>query len=180
MGLAIATRFGKEGYNVGLVARSQENLDTLKSQLAEAGVTSVKTVTGDVTNVGPFTVELENLGQEKGPNFTAAVAHTVLRRDGKVIATVEPQERFYPVRGMSRAEAGIITLGFGQFYESIAAPVNGRVDVKLFWKPLVTLIWIGAIVMAFGGVLSLSDRRLRFGIAARARRATPVAAIPAE
>ena len=67
-----------------------------------------------------------------------------------------------------------------QFYESIAAPANGRIDVKLFWKPLVTLIWIGAIVMAFGGVLSLSDRRLRFGIAARARRAAPVAAVPAE
>lgn len=50
MGLAIATRFGKEGYNVGLVARRQDNLDALKSQLAEAGVTSVETVTGDVTD----------------------------------------------------------------------------------------------------------------------------------
>ncbi|WP_322966330.1 SDR family NAD(P)-dependent oxidoreductase [Sphingomonas fuzhouensis] len=50
MGLAIATRFGKAGYNVGLVARRKENLETLKAQLAEAGVTAVKTVTGDVTD----------------------------------------------------------------------------------------------------------------------------------
>ncbi|MFV3077277.1 SDR family NAD(P)-dependent oxidoreductase [Niveispirillum fermenti] len=50
MGLAIATKFGKEGFNVGLVARSQENLDKLKAQLAEAGVTSVVTATADITD----------------------------------------------------------------------------------------------------------------------------------
>lgn len=51
MGLAIATKFGKEGFNVGLVARKQENLDKLKAQLAEAGVTSVVTATADITDV---------------------------------------------------------------------------------------------------------------------------------
>ncbi|TWB46828.1 SDR family NAD(P)-dependent oxidoreductase [Nitrospirillum viridazoti] len=50
MGLAIATKFGKEGFNVGLVARNQENLDKLKAQLAEAGVTSVATTTADITD----------------------------------------------------------------------------------------------------------------------------------
>jgi short-subunit dehydrogenase len=50
MGLAIATKFGKEGFNVGLVARNQENLDKLKAQLAEAGVTSVVTATADITD----------------------------------------------------------------------------------------------------------------------------------
>lgn len=50
MGLAIATKFGKEGFNVGLVARSQENLDKLKADLAEAGVTAVATATADITD----------------------------------------------------------------------------------------------------------------------------------
>ena len=134
---------------------------------------------GDVTTIGPYQAQLESIGEEKGPNYTAAVARTVLRRDGTVLATVEPQSRFYPVRKMARAEAGIVTIGLGQFYESIAAPVDGAVDVKLFWKPLVTLIWIGALIMGFGGALSLSDRRLRFGIAARARRVLP-SGVPAE
>ncbi len=134
---------------------------------------------GDVAAIGPFTAQLESVTQEPGPNYTAAVARTVLRRGGTVVAILEPQSRFYPVRKMARAEAGIVTSGLGQIYESISAPTGNSVDVKLFWKPLVTLIWIGALIMGLGGAFSLSDRRLRFGIAARARRPVP-AAVPAE
>ncbi len=139
---------------------------------------------GELTTVGPFAAQLEAVSEASGPNFTAVVARTVIRRDGAAVATLEPASRFYPVRQMARAEAGIVTLGFGQVYESIAAPKGGRVDVKLFWKPLVTLIWIGALIMGLGGAVSLSDRRLRFGIAARARRprvaTAPAATLPAE
>ena len=135
---------------------------------------------GETTTIGPFQATLESIAEQNGPNYTAQVGRTVIRRGGAIIATVEPQARFYPVRKMARAEAGIVTLGFGQFYESIAAPTgNGAIDVKLFWKPLVTLIWIGALIMGFGGALSLSDRRLRFGVASRARKARAVA-VPAE
>ena len=135
---------------------------------------------GDTTTIGPFQATLESVTQQNGPNYTAAVARTIIRRDGIIVATVEPASRFYPVRKMARAEAGIVTLGLGQFYESISAPTGAPgLDVRLFWKPLVTLIWIGALIMGFGGAMSLSDRRLRFGIAARARRA-PVVGVPAE
>ena len=136
---------------------------------------------GDVANVGPYTAQLVSVAPEKGPNYEAAVARTVLSKNGAVIAHLEPASRFYPVRKMARAEAGIVTLGLGQFYESIGSPVAGSptIDVKLYWKPLVTLIWIGALIMGLGGALSLSDRRLRFGVAARARRAHPTA-VPAE
>ncbi len=136
---------------------------------------------GDIATVGPYTAQLVSVAPEKGPNYEAAVARTVLSKNGEVIARLEPASRFYPVRKMARAEAGIVTLGLGQFYESIGSPVAGSptIDVKLYWKPLVTLIWIGALIMGLGGALSLSDRRLRFGIAARARRAHPTA-VPAE
>ncbi len=136
---------------------------------------------GDIATVGPYTAQLVSVVPEKGPNYEAAVARTVLSKNGDVIARLEPASRFYPVRKMARAEAGIVTLGLGQFYESIGSPVAGSptIDVKLYWKPLVTLIWIGALIMGFGGALSLSDRRLRFGIAARARRSR-ISAVPAE
>ena len=135
---------------------------------------------GETTTLGQFQVTLESIGEQNGPNYTAQVGRTVIRRGGTIVATVEPQARFYPVRKMARAEAGIVTLGLGQFYESIAAPTgNGAIDVKLFWKPLVTLIWIGALIMGFGGAMSLSDRRLRFGVASRARK-TRMPAVPAE
>ncbi len=136
---------------------------------------------GDIATVGPYTAQLVSVVPEKGPNYEAAVARTVLSKNGDVIARLEPASRFYPVRKMARAEAGIVTLGLGQFYETIGSPVAGSptIDVKLYWKPLVTLIWIGALIMGFGGALSLSDRRLRFGIAARARRSR-ISAVPAE
>ena len=129
---------------------------------------------GDVAAIGPYQVQLESVTQENGPNYTAAVGRTILRRGGTVVAVVEPQSRFYPISKMARAEAGIVTIGLGQFYESIAVSTGATsIDVKLFWKPLVTLIWIGALIMGLGGALSLSDRRLRFGVAARARRIPP-------
>jgi cytochrome c-type biogenesis protein CcmF len=59
---------------------------------------------------------------------------------------------------------------------------DGSLDIRLYWKPYVALIWIGALIMALGGLVSLSDRRLRIGIAKRAaaRGAVPRTAQPAE
>ena len=72
---------------------------------------------------------------------------------------------------MATTQAGIVTLNFGQIYVSVADQnENGTLDARLYWKPLVSLIWIGALVMAFGGGLSLSDRRLRVGVARRAAK----------
>jgi cytochrome c-type biogenesis protein CcmF len=101
-----------------------------------------------------------------------------VREGDKEVAVIEPSSRFYPVRRMARTEAGIVTLGLGQVYMTIADPKDtGTVDARLYWKPLVSLIWIGALVMAFGGGLSLSDRSFRIGIA---RRAIAPQAQPAE
>ncbi len=129
---------------------------------------------GDTAAVGPYTLALQALGPADGPNYTATVARSAVLRGGAVVADIAPATRFYPTRNMTRGEAGIATLGLGQLYMSIGKPEAGRVDVRLYWKPLVTLIWIGGLVMGFGGVLSLSDRRLRFGIARRARRIEPM------
>ena len=78
---------------------------------------------------------------------------------------------------MPTTEAGIATLHFGQVYVSLSEKnADGSLDARFYWKPYVSLIWIGALLMAFGGALSLSDRRLRIGVARRAR----VIAQPAE
>ena len=80
---------------------------------------------------------------------------------------------------MVRTEAGIVTLGLGQVYMNIAeVRVDGALDLRLYWKPYVALIWLGALVMSLGGLLSMSDRRLRIGIAKRAT--SRVQAAPAE
>lgn len=136
---------------------------------------------GDNVSIGPYELTFENAIPRNGPNYSEVVGRTVIRFNGAPVATIEPAARFYPVRGMNRAEAGIATIGFGQVYMSIAdVGANGSVNARIFWKPLVALIWIGALIMAFGGCLSLSDRSFRFGIARRARKAEAPRPQPAE
>jgi cytochrome c-type biogenesis protein CcmF len=63
-----------------------------------------------------------------------------------------------------------MTRGFAQLYLSLGDPTpDGAIAVRLYYKPLVLLIWLGAVVMALGGALSLSDRRLRVGAPMPAR-----------
>ncbi|MGB8277749.1 MAG: heme lyase CcmF/NrfE family subunit [Methylovirgula sp.] len=127
---------------------------------------------GDIIPVGPYELAVQNFGVAEGPNYSAKLAHVAIRSGGVEIKTIDPALRFYPVRGMSRAEAGIATLGLGQIYVSITdSGSGGTYDARLYWKPLVALIWFGALVMAFGGLVSLSDRRLRIGAARRLKLA---------
>ncbi|WP_034997373.1 heme lyase CcmF/NrfE family subunit [Beijerinckia mobilis] len=135
---------------------------------------------GETINVGGYDLTLNALEPRQGPNYTEIVGRTSVRLGGVERAVIEPSQRFFPARRSSRAEAGIATIGLGQIYMSIAEQSpDGGVNVRMFWKPLVTLIWIGALIMGFGGLLSLSDRRLRLGLARRAainRQALPQAA----
>jgi cytochrome c-type biogenesis protein CcmF len=79
---------------------------------------------------------------------------------------------------MSTTEAALLTRGFSQLYLSLGdSNADGSIAVRLYHKPLVLMIWIGALVMAFGGALSLSDRRLRIGAPKPAAR---IVAQPAE
>jgi cytochrome c-type biogenesis protein CcmF len=93
-----------------------------------------------------------------------------------VVALVEPAKRTYLVGGRPTTEAGIKTFGLGQLYISLGDPGDGAVSARIYWKPLVTLIWLGAVVMALGGALSLSDRRLRIGAPRPAKRSAMAAA----
>ncbi|HEX4767615.1 MAG TPA: heme lyase CcmF/NrfE family subunit [Lichenihabitans sp.] len=131
---------------------------------------------GQTVDLGRYQATVENLSSKGGPNYTEVVAPTVIREGGRVVATVEPAKRFFTTRQMTVAQAGIVTLDLGQIYISLGdTHSDGSIDARMFWKPLVSLIWLGALVMACGGALSLSDRRLRIGVALRARRLVPAA-----
>jgi cytochrome c-type biogenesis protein CcmF len=134
---------------------------------------------GEAQSVGPYQVVLSSIAARPGPNYSEVVATADIRWGGAVVATVEPAKRFFAARQMSTTQAGIATLGLGQLYISIGDQTgDGAIAARLYWKPLVTLIWLGACLMAFGGALSLADRRLRIGAPAPAKAASgqPVAA----
>lgn len=106
----------------------------------------------------------DGLMQRPGANYTSQVATFTVRRGGVVVATMEPSKRTFAARAMTTNEAALKIRGFSQLYLSLGdANADGSVAVRLYHKPLVLLIWIGAVIMAFGGLLSLSDRRLRVG-----------------
>jgi cytochrome c-type biogenesis protein CcmF len=106
----------------------------------------------------------DGLVQRSGPNYREAVAKFTVREAGTPIGVMEPSKRSFAARATTTTEAALMTRGLSQLYLSLG-DVNddGSISVRLYHKPMVLLIWLGAVVMALGGALSLSDRRLRVG-----------------
>ncbi|MBO0904935.1 heme lyase CcmF/NrfE family subunit [Jiella sonneratiae] len=128
---------------------------------------------GQTAEIAGYTLAFDRIEQRPGSNFEAQAAAFSIRRGGVVEANIESSKRFFPARQMTTTESGIWTHGFSQLYVSLGdpSPDNRSIVVRIWWKPLVTLIWLGAVVMAAGGLLSLADRRLRVGAPARRSRA---------
>jgi cytochrome c-type biogenesis protein CcmF len=133
---------------------------------------------GDITTIAGRSVTLDGYVPSDGANFRQTAVKMTVRRGGTIEAVLAPSKREFIARAMTTTEAAIATFGFSQLYVSLGdIAADGSVTVRIYWKPLVTLIWLGAIVMALGGALSLSDRRLRVGAPRPARRTI---AAPAE
>lgn len=133
---------------------------------------------GQSLPLGKYEIRLNEVHDVRGPNYTSNMGEVDIIRDGTVIATVEPERRFYPFAGMPTTEAGILNGVFSDVYVVIGDPQpNGSWAVRSYIKPFANWIWGGAILMALGGALSLSDRRYR--VAAGARK-SPASAVPAE
>jgi cytochrome c-type biogenesis protein CcmF len=125
-------------------------------------ITAVKP--GESISIRRYDLHFDGMTTRQGPNYRELVADFTVRRQGDVIGVMRPAKRTFPSRGSSRSETALMTRGFSQLYLSIGDPnAAGALVVQLYYKPLVMLIWLGAIVMVIGGALSLSDRRLRVG-----------------
>jgi cytochrome c-type biogenesis protein CcmF len=133
---------------------------------------------GETVDVAGYTLRFEALNPHRGPNYTEDQGvFPVFEADGDRIATIVSSKRLYTARRMPTTEAGIETLILSQLYVSLGDETDdGGVVVRVWWKPLVTLIWLGALVMMIGGTLSLADRRLRVGAPARPKKAGQAAA----
>jgi len=131
---------------------------------------------GERITSGRYTVVLESMLPRSGPNFRAEVARFHLFAGNRDLGIMEAAKRVYTARSMPTTEAGIRTHGLSQAYVSLGEPQgDGSIAVRLYDKPLILLIWIGSIVMSFGGALALTDRRFRL---AAPKRAAPVGAAP--
>lgn len=127
---------------------------------------------GDTVKVQDYTLRFDGLRPLTGPNFTEnRGTFTLLDSSARDLGRIEPSKRFFPARQMPTTESGIRTLWFSQVYVALGdEPGDGSVVVRIWWKPQVTLIWYGALVMMLGGLFSLADRRLRVGAPASKRK----------
>jgi cytochrome c-type biogenesis protein CcmF len=134
---------------------------------------------GDSLDIAHYRLTLDGLFNRVGPNYRDLVGQfTVRRTNGELIGTMEPTRRMFPSRNMATTEAALMSRGASQLYLSLGDPTkDGVVPVRLYFKPQVLMIWLGAGFMFVGGGLSLSDRRLRVGAPrpARARAALQAA-----
>ncbi|MCR9139049.1 MAG: heme lyase CcmF/NrfE family subunit [Alphaproteobacteria bacterium] len=132
---------------------------------------------GEQTTAGPFALRFEELRPNNGPNYTETQGRLTVLRDGEAISQITPSKRIYTARRMPTTEAGIMTTGASQLYVALGdETADGGTVVRVWWKPWVTFIWIGAVIMSLGGIVSLSDRRLRIGAPSPKRAKTPVPA----
>jgi cytochrome c-type biogenesis protein CcmF len=120
---------------------------------------------GETVRVGPYAVRFVAVDPIAGPNWTAVQATLVARRgDGRgngAPITLRPQQRTFDTPPQQTSESAIATRLDGQLYTVVGEPVpGGRWQLRLWWKPFVTLIWLGGALVALGGALSLAGRIL--------------------
>ncbi|HSG63913.1 MAG TPA: cytochrome c-type biogenesis CcmF C-terminal domain-containing protein, partial [Gammaproteobacteria bacterium] len=119
---------------------------------------------GDTWDVGDYELTFVGTRNVTGPNFEAIEGEFTLRKDGDFVATMRPQERVYRVQREPMTEAAIdgrvqrdVFIALGTLIGR--SPETWSVRVRI--KPLIRLIWYGALVMALGGILAVCDRRYR-------------------
>jgi cytochrome c-type biogenesis protein CcmF len=158
---------------------------TLLGIVAETNWSSEKILVmkpAETVAIAGYDVAFDSLSRERGPNFTADVGRFTVRHAGIVVANMEPSKRVFSARQMPTTEAALASFGPSQLYISLGdVQPGGAVAVRIYYKPLVLLIWLGAVAMAIGGAFSLADRRLRVGAPKPAAiRPRPTGAQPAE
>jgi cytochrome c-type biogenesis protein CcmF len=117
----------------------------------------------DRVSISGYDLTFDGFVTRQGPNYRELSAKFTVREGGNIIGLMEPSKRNFPSRNSSTTEAALMTRGFSQLYLSLGDPGDGEITVRVYHKPLVLLIWLGAVVMVLGGALSLTDRRLRVG-----------------
>jgi cytochrome c-type biogenesis protein CcmF len=124
--------------------------------------TLVASQMGETHEVGPYKVTLKSIEPVAGPNWTALEAELVAQRGDGTPFTLRPQSRMFSNPPTETNEAAIATRLDGQLYLVLGKPDGqARWQLRLWWKPMVTLIWLGGALIALGGALSLLGRALR-------------------
>ncbi|HVL35722.1 MAG TPA: heme lyase CcmF/NrfE family subunit [Burkholderiales bacterium] len=132
---------------------------------------------GESVELAGYSFRFAGLSPVQGPNYTASQARIEVTREGRPVTVMRPERRHYPVQDQVMTEAAIHPRLTRDLYVSLGDPLDdGAWLIKVQHKPFIDWIWAGCLLMAFGGVLAVTDRRYRVG-AARREEAAPEPAV---
>ena len=132
---------------------------------------------GETIEVAGYEFEMRELRNVQGPNFSAIEAEIEIRSDGEVVGSLQPQKRQYLVQKNWMTEAGIHAGMDKDLFVALGDQLgNGAWSVRIQYKPMIRFIWLGAIIMALGGLIAITDRRYR----SKVRKKAAVEAVAAE
>jgi len=126
---------------------------------------------GEQASVGPYQIEFLREAPMQGPNYSGLSGEFRITRGGRDVARVTSEKRAFKPSGMPTTEVGLYQTLAGDVYVALGdTSASGARVVRMYYNPLVNLIWLGGIFMFAGGILSLTDRKYRIGAPkARAR-----------
>jgi cytochrome c-type biogenesis protein CcmF len=124
---------------------------------------------GDKTEIAGYSVLLKNVVNAPGSNYDAERGVFEISRGGNPVATLNAERRFYTLQQRETTETGIRSNFISNIYIALGDPDdNGHWTVRMYYHPLAPWLWLGGLMMAAGGFISLSDRRFRVGVPQRA------------
>ena len=118
----------------------------------------------DTVTIENYNFELVGVSDVNGPNYKAIRGDIKVTKDGKYLEMLYPEKRKYFSSAMPMTEAGLDSGLFRDLYVSLGEPIEGerlQWSVRVFYKPFISWLWYGAILMVLGGLLAVSDRRYR-------------------
>jgi cytochrome c-type biogenesis protein CcmF len=138
---------------------------------------------GGTFDVGAYTLRLDEVRVADGPNYLAERASVRVTRDGDAVCRATPERRFFPAGGQTTSEVALCGSGLDDLYLVLGERRPGADGepswlVRAYWNPLAKLIFFGPAIMALGGLISLSDRRLRLAVPAKAKAKAKVSRAP--
>ncbi len=117
---------------------------------------------GEKTEVAGYDFDLRELRDVQGPNYQAIEGTVEIHKDGTWIGDLHPQKRTYIVQKSPMTEAGINATLHRDLFVALGDPLGGNAwSVRIQYKPMIRMIWLGALVMALGGLIAITDRRYR-------------------
>jgi cytochrome c-type biogenesis protein CcmF len=149
-------------FTIGMVVAHLGCAVSIAGMASDSAFTQERLLTmlpGQTEAIGPYTVKLINVTEQPGPNWSALDAEMQIQRGNSAPKMMHPQSRTFKDPPMETSESAIQTSWNGQLYLVVSIPTdNSGYPVRMWWKPFVTLIWLGGIMIAFGGFLSLIGR----------------------